>query len=205
VVIWKDVPGVLNADPKYFSKVQKLEKLSYNDAIELAYYGASVIHPKTIKPLQNRSIPLYVRSFLSPDETGTVVGKDSQTEPLIPSYIFKVDQVLISISAKDFSFIVEENLTDIFGLFSSLGIRVNLMQNSAISFSVCTDHSEKIKPLLLQLRKNFKVLYNEKLELVTIRHYNQSTIDFVSSGKEILLEQRSRHTAQLVMRPEKTA
>lgn len=200
VTIWKDVPGVLNADPKYFSSVQKLEKLSYSDAIELAYYGASVIHPKTIKPLQNKNIPLFVRSFIDISESGTKVSRDPQTEPLIPSYIFKVDQVLVSISAKDFSFIVEENLTDIFSLFSKLGIKINLMQNSAISFSVCTDHSEKVKHLIQQLKKKFKVLYNDRLELVTIRHYNQVTIDFVSEEKEVLLEQRSRHTAQLVMR-----
>jgi len=128
------VPGVLNADPKFYTDAQKLDKMSYHDAIELAYYGASVIHPKTIKPLENKNIPLHVKSFMNPDMPGTVIGKDLQTKPLIPSFIFKENQMLLSISAKDFSFIAEENLSEIFGLFASSGIKINLMQNSAISF-----------------------------------------------------------------------
>ncbi len=199
--IWKDVPGVLNADPKFYKEAQKLEQLGYHDAIELAYYGATVIHPKTIKPLENKNIPLYVKSFLNPDASGTVIKTNAQTKPLIPSFIFKSNQVLISISAKDFSFIAEENLASIFSLFASLGVKINLMQNSAISFSVCVDDDEfKIPQLIEQLQKDFKVLYNTNLMLYTIRHYYQSTIDEIVDGKEILLEQRSRHTAQLVLR-----
>lgn len=201
VTIWKDVQGVLNADPKFFSDAQKLEQLSYLDAIELAYYGASVIHPKTIKPLENKGIPLHVRSFLNPGTKGTTIGKDLQTKPLIPSFIFKSNQVLISIAAKDFSFIAEDNLSAIFATLANLGIKLNLMQNSAISFSVCVDNDlAKIPKLIEKLQTEYRVRYNTDLQLYTIRHYYPSTIENLSIGKEILLEQKSRNTAQLVMK-----
>ena len=201
VTIWKDVPGVLNADPRYFPDAQKLEQLSYLDAIELAYYGASVIHPKTIKPLENKGIPLYVNSFVNPKSKGTLIGKDLETKPLIPSFIFKSGQVLITISARDFSFIAEDNLSDIFAAFADAGVKINLMQNSAISFSICADaDSLKIPRLMEKLKNNYRVRYNEDLQLYTIRHYYPSTIETLSQGKEILLEQRSRNTAQLVMK-----
>lgn len=200
VTIWKDVPGVLNADPKYFDETKRIDQISYYDAIELAYYGATVIHPKTIKPLQNKKIPLYVRSFLHPGETGTVIN-DILTPLPVPSFIFKVNQVLISISPKDFSFIVEENLSNIFKLFHELQVKVNMMQNSAISFSISVDNDErKIPELIRVLQDDFRVLYNENLELVTIRYYDQATIDRVTTGKQVLLEQKSRHTVQLVVR-----
>lgn len=198
VTIWKDVPGVLNADPKHFSDAQKLIQLSYQDAIELAYYGASVIHPKTIKPLENKNIPLHVKSFLEPNSKGTVIGKDLETKPLIPSFIFKSNQVLISIAAKDFSFIAEENLSEIFSDFANAGIKLNSMQNSAISFSVCIDDTPKKESLIEKLRVKYKVKYNSGLQLYTIRHYYPSTIEALTVGKEILLEQRSRTTAQLI-------
>lgn len=201
VTIWKDVPGVMNADPRYFPDAQKMEQLSYLDAIELAYYGASVIHPKTIKPLENKGIPLYVRSFQQPASRGTVIGKDLETKPLIPSFIFKSNQVLISLAARDFSFIAEENLRDIFSAFAEANVKINLMQNSAISFSVCADWDEQKIPLLMEkLRNTYKVRYNDELQLYTIRHYYPSTLDNLSHGREILLEQRSRTTAQLVMK-----
>lgn len=201
VTIWKDVPGVLNADPKYFADAQKLEQLSYHDAIELAYYGASVIHPKTIKPLENKNIPLYVKSFVQPAAKGTVIGKDLQTKPQVPSFIFKSHQVLISIAARDFSFIAEENLSGIFSAFAELGVKINLMQNSAISFSVCVDDDEHKTPRLIDwLKKTYWVRYNQGVQLYTIRYYYPSTIDTLSQGREILLEQRSRTTAQLVMK-----
>jgi aspartate kinase len=201
VTIWKDVQGVLNADPKFFNDAQKLEQLSYLDAIELAYYGASVIHPKTIKPLENKGVPLHVRSFLNPTAKGTTIGKDLQTKPLIPSFIFKTNQVLISIAAKDFSFIAEENLSAIFATLANLGIKLNLMQNSAISFSVCIDNDPvKVPKLITKLQTEYRVRYNTDLQLYTIRHYYPSTIEKLSVGKEILLEQRSRNTAQLVMK-----
>lgn len=201
VTIWKDVSGVLNADPKFYKDAQKLEQLSYLDAIELAYYGATVIHPKTIKPLENKNISLFVKSFLNPEAGGTVVKTKTQTKPLIPSFIFKTNQVLISISAKDFSFISEDNLSNIFAAFASAGVKINLMQNSAISFSVCVDDDEfKIPVLIEQLQMEYKVLYNTDLQLYTVRHYYPSTIESITNGKEILVEQRSRHTAQFVMR-----
>jgi aspartate kinase len=200
VTIWKDVPGVLNADPKWFDETQKIDQLSYHDAIELAYYGATVIHPKTIKPLQNKKIPLYVKSFLQPEKPGTVINDVQQPLP-VPSFIFKINQILISISPKDFSFIVEENLGSIFRLFHELQVKANVMHNSAISFSVSMDHDPRKTPELIRILQNdFRVLYNENLELITIRHYDQATIDRVTVGKEILLEQKSRHTVQLVVR-----
>ena len=205
VYIWKDVPGVLNADPKFYTDAQKLERMSYHDAIELAYYGASVIHPKTIKPLENKSISLHVKSFMNPDLPGTMIGKDLQTKPLIPSFIFKENQLLVSISAKDFSFIAEDNLSEIFGLFAEAGVKINMMQNSAISFSVCIDNDKHKSPdLINKLRESYKVLYNENLQLFTIRHYYSSTVEMLTTGKEILLEQRSRHTAQFVVRVNET-
>jgi aspartate kinase len=200
VVIWKDVPGVLNADPKYFSNTKKLAELTYHDAIELTYFGASVIHPKTIKPLQNKNIPLHVRSFVDPVEKGTVI-KSGERGSTATSYIFKDDQILISIQPKDFSFIAEENLSDIFELFSKQHVHVHLMQNSAISFSICTDNDQqKIGPLLEQLKVNYNVLYNDGVQLMTIRNYNQDIINKLSGNGTILLEQRSRHTHQMVMK-----
>jgi aspartate kinase len=202
VTIWKDVPGVLNADPKWFSHTKKIDQLSYHDAIELTYYGATVIHPKTIKPLQNKNIPLYVKSFLQPKDEGTVI-KDGEKRLHIPSYIFKINQVLISIQPKDFSFIAEDNLSDIFEVFAKHGIKINLMQLSAISFSVCCDNDEsKIQNLVNELQSQFKILYNSGLELMTVRYYTQETIDTLTYQKIILLEQRSRYTVQMVMRNE---
>ncbi len=201
VTIWKDVPGVLNADPKWFEKTQKLEQISYQDAIELAYYGATVIHPKTIKPLQNKKIPLYVKSFINPEEAGTVIN-DVQSSLPVPCFIFKINQVLASISPKDFSFIVEENLSDIFKLFAERHIKINMMQNSAISFSLCIDNDPyKLPELIKTLQKDYRVLYNEQLELITIRYYDQATIDRVTANKKILLEVKSRYTAQMVVKP----
>ncbi|MDD5570804.1 MAG: aspartate kinase [Bacteroidales bacterium] len=200
-VIWKDVSGVLNADPKWFDETIKLEQISYHDAIELAYYGATVIHPKTIKPLQNKQIPLFVRSFIKPDEPGTLI-KDDITALKVPSFIFKINQVLITISPKDFSFIVEENLRDIFHVFSEMKTKINVMQNSALRFSVCVDYDKRrMPPLISKLKEKFKVLYNSGLELITIRHYDQQTIDRVCVEKEVLLEQKSRTTVQLVVKP----
>ncbi|WP_375447443.1 aspartate kinase [uncultured Fibrella sp.] len=200
ITIWKDVPGVLNADPRYFDETVLLPALTYQDATELAYYGATVIHPKTIKPLQNKGIPLYVKSFVKPDQPGTLVGAVAVEKPT-PSFIFKVNQLLISLHPTDFSFIAEDNLSLVFGLFATAGVKINLMQLTALSFSVVVDSKpDRIPDLLDRLRTHFRVTYNEDLELVTIRHYDQTTIDRVLVGKKLLLEQKSRSTVQLVVR-----
>ncbi|CAN5815535.1 aspartate kinase [soil metagenome] len=200
VTIWKDVPGVLNADPKWFDETKLIPQLTYQDAIELTYYGATVIHPKTIKPLQNKKIPLFVRSFLDPAKEGTKIHEQQVHLP-VPCFIFKVDQVLLSISPKDFSFIVEENLGGIFELFAKHRVKMNVMLNSAISFSVSVDNDAvKLPALIEQLGENYRVLYNENAELVTIRYYDQATIDRVTEGKQIFLEVKSRYTVQIVMK-----
>lgn len=200
LTIWKDVSGVLNADPKWFDETERIPQLSYHDAIELAYYGATIIHPKTIKPLQNKNIPLFVRSFLDPNAEGTNITSTKNHIP-IPSFIFKVNQVLISIFPKDFSFIIEENLSEIFNLFHKHKAKINTMLNSAISFSVSFDHdAQKLELLIADLSQDYKVKYNTGMELVTIRYYNQQTIDRVTANKNIILEVKSRNTCQIVMR-----
>ncbi len=205
VIIWKDVPGVLNADPKYFKNTKKIDELTYHDAIELTYFGASVIHPKTIKPLQNKNIPLFVKSFIKPEDTGTII-KESDKRNNVPSYIFKTNQILLSIQPKDFSFIAEDNLSNIFNLFSKHNVHVNMMQNSAISFSVCMDDdNHKLEPLLNDLQEHFKVLYNKSVQLMTIRNYDQETISKLSADKIILIEQRSRNTYQMVMKADSSS
>lgn len=198
--IWKDVPGVLNADPKWFSETELISELSYLDAIELTYYGATVIHPKTIKPLQNKEISLHVRSFIEPDQVGTVIRKTKESLP-VPSFIFKVNQVLISVLPKDFSFIVEDNLSHIFSLFHKHKIKVNMMHNSAVNFSVCVDYNEhNVSTLIKELEERFNVSSQPNLELVTIRYYNQDTIDRVLIGKEIMLEVKDSYTCQMVVK-----
>lgn len=201
VTIWKDVPGMLNADPKWFKDTVKLDKISFREAIELAYFGASVIHPKTIKPLQNKGIPLYIKSFLDPLAEGSVIQESTDQDNLIPSYIFKGDQVLVSVTPKDFSFVVEDNLKEIFDTLSQLGIRISLMENSAISFSIVVDKDDyKLEKLFAALQNQYQIRYNENLTLITIRHWDDKTLQMLTKDKEILLEQRSRHTIRLVVR-----
>lgn len=201
VTIWKDVPGLLNADPKRFDETVKLEEISYNEAIELAYYGATIIHPKTIKPLQNKNIQLNVKSFLQPDLSPSVITTKTEADHIVPSYILKENQMLVSISPRDFSFMNETNLYRIFGVLSDIRMPVNVMQTSAISLSLCTDFQEdKLDKLIENLRNDFTVRYNRDLTLLTIRHYNQGPLpDFVTS-RSVLLEQRSRVTLQLVLK-----
>jgi len=199
VIIWKDVQGVLNADPKYFDDAQILNQLSYTDAIELAYYGATVIHPKTIKPLENKKIPLRVKSFVNPLGTGTVINEKESLSAL-QTFIFKVNQALISISPKDFSFIAEENLSEIFAMLAKYRIKENLMQHSAVSFQVCIDNDiEKVTSLYMELEKSFNIQLDENLELITVRNYNQSTVDRLLGGKKLLVEQKNSHTVRLVV------
>jgi aspartate kinase len=200
VTVWKDVPGVLNADPKWFDNTVKLDKISYIDAIELAYYGASVIHPKTIQPLKNKGIRLYVKSFVHPSDPGTVIGEDDY-EKLVPSFIFKMDQVLIHIHPVDFSFIAEDNLEKIFRCFAGYGLKINLMQNSAISFDVCVNNDQsRIPSVLADLQKDFRVSNTQGLELITIRYYDEDTIKRVLVNKDLLLSQRTKSTIQMVVR-----
>jgi aspartate kinase len=200
VTIWKDVPGVLNADPKYFSEAVMLKRISYKEAIELAYYGASVIHPKTIKPLQNKGIVLWVKSFQHPEAEGTRIDSSTFSDSLVPSYIFKTNQILISFTPRDFSFVNEENLSELFGYFVENGIKMNTMQNSALNFSICVDFNEKkLDRLKDKFRDRYEVLYNHPCELVTIRHYDQETISRLLIGKKVLVEQRSRNTARMVL------
>ncbi|MGO1520077.1 MAG: amino acid kinase family protein, partial [Sphingobacterium sp.] len=200
VTIWKDVPGVLNADPKWFDRTELIPELSYTDAIELTYYGATVIHPKTIKPLQNKKIPLNVRSFVNPEAPGTQIKATNQTLP-VPSFIFKVNQVFISIQPRDFSFIVEDNLSHIFNVFHRNRIKINMMHNSAISFWVSIDETgDNVWTLLEQLQERYKVAVATGLELITIRHYNQQTIDRVLVNKEIIRELKDSYTCQMLVK-----
>lgn len=201
VVIWKDVPGVLNADPKYFNNTEKLSEISYKEAIELSYYGASVIHPKTIKPLQNKNITLWVKSFLSPSDSGTRISNNYEEDGKIPCYIFKPNQVLISFSTKDFSFISEYHIGEIFNVLFELGLEVNTMQNSAINFSINTSYEpEKIDLLIKQLQDRYAIKYNQNLQLLTIRHYNAAIIEKLTQGSTILLEQKTRNTVRLLLK-----
>ena len=199
VTIWKDVPGVLNADPRYFENTKLLNKISYTEAIELAFYGASVIHPKTLQPLQGKEIPLYVKSFLNPENNGTRIGKNVTLEPMIPCFIVKKNQVLISLSSLDFSYIVEENISEIFNLLHLYKMKVDVIQNSAISFSVCVDNLyNNLDKLIHHLKAKFKVSYNENVSLYTIRHYTEASIKQIEVGKTILLKQLTQQTVQVV-------
>lgn len=200
VTIWKDVAGVMNADPKKYPNAIKIDAISYPSAIEMAYYGATVIHPKTIQPLQSKKIPLYVKSFIEPEAKGTLVGISKELENLPPTIISKSNQVLISISSKDFSFIVEDNLSNIFTVFADLKLKINLMQNSAISFIVCLDNEpQKIEQLMYHLNVNYNLTIKEGLELITISNYSENSLKELSSGKSILIEQKTEKNIQVVI------
>jgi aspartate kinase len=200
MTIWKDVPGVMNADPKWMTDAVCLETLSYREAIELAYYGASVIHPKTIKPLENANIVLRVRSFADTNLPGTFVKNIREWKIPAPIFIRKQNQMLISISPRDFSFILEENLSEIFKILANFRVKVNVMQNSAISFSICVDADlQKVLPLIAYLKKDYETRYNEGLELFTIRHYTDEAVNRMVNGRKIMMELRSRNTFQVVL------
>lgn len=201
VTIWKDVPGVLNADPKFFANTHKYEELSYSEALEMTYYGASVIHPKTIKPLRNTNTPLLVKPFLHPQESGTIIKDIPNLKSIEPAIIVKINQGLVSLSTKDFSFITEDHLSTIFGSFAHTHIKINMMQVSALSFSACFDWDERrFKKLNLLLDEPFRIKYNIGLELLTIRHFKPDLVNRLSKDKEILMEQFSRNTVQMVIR-----
>ncbi len=200
VTIWKDVPGMFNADPMRFPDTKLLSHISYREAIELSYFGASVIHPRTLQPLQKKHIPLYVRSFVDLGAPGSIIDDLSDNDSLIPSFIVKPKQLLISITPRDLSFIVEENLSGIFKLFADKNVRIDLMQNSAVAFSVVTDDGPRTRELLQQLSTEYEVRYNEGCELVTVRHYDDPTLARLTQGRDVLLEQRSRTTARFVLK-----
>ena len=200
VTIWKDVPGVLNADPRYFQHTQLLHKIPYQEAIELAFYGASVIHPKTLQPLQQKEIPLYVRSFVNPTEEGSAVCNVASLEPKVPCFILKKDQILLSLSSRDFSFIMEEGISYIFKSLHKAQMKVSVIQNSAISFSVCVENKFDTLPELLEkLEERFKVSVTEGVTLYTIRHATEAAINEVAAGKNVLLKQVSSDTVQMII------
>jgi aspartate kinase len=200
VTIWKDVPGVLNADPRVFKKPQLLNKISYTEAIELAFYGASVIHPKTLQPLQKKEIPLHVKSFLDPGSKGTVISRGTKIDPEIPCFIVKRNLSLLKLSSLDFSFIVEDNISDIFQILHENKMKVDLIQNSAISFSVCVyDKYYRLKELLSILKATYKVECAENVSLFTIRHFNENSAKEILKNNRLLLEQRTNETLQLVV------
>ncbi|MFT3884843.1 MAG: aspartate kinase [Flavobacteriales bacterium] len=200
VTIWKDVPGMFNADPKRFPDTKLLAHISYREAIELSYFGASVIHPRTLQPMQKKHIPLYVRSFIDLDAPGSTIDDRSENDSLIPSFIVKPKQVLISITPRDLSFIVEENLSGIFKLFAKRNVRIDLMQNSAVAFSVVVDDTPRAHELIRELQNDYEVLYNAGCELLTVRHFDEATLARLTEHREVLIEQRSRLTARFVLK-----
>jgi aspartate kinase len=201
VVVWKDVPGLLNADPKWLADASRLEEVSYREAVEMTFSGAKVIHPKTIKPLHNKNISLHVKSFLAPQEKGTVIKSDTELKHGLPVFIKKENQIMISILPKDFSFAMGENLSRIFYLFIQHGIKVNIVEASAISIDVCIDDDRiKVESLIEDLRTEFTAVYNENVEMLSIRHYTSGAIERITSGREILMEQRTRSSVRFVVR-----
>lgn len=200
VTIWKDVPGVMNADPKLYENVEIIPVLSYKEAIELSYCGASVIHPKTVKPLQNKRIPLHVKSFVHPAEPGSVITNYTERLTLPPIYINKRNQVLLSLTPRDFSFIAEERLSKIFGVLASYRLKSSLVQTAAISFSLCVDYNEiNFQRMIDELKDEYEVLYNTDVELITIRHYTKEIVDRLVGERLIFVEQRNRVTARFVV------
>jgi aspartate kinase len=201
VVVWKDVPGILNADPKWLPDAHKLDEISYKEAVEMTFSGAKVIHPKTIKPLHNKNIPLYVRSFLLPEGNGTVIKADPAIKEISPVFIRKEDQILLSIVPNDFSFVMGDNLSRIFHSFLVHGIMVNLVEASAVSLDVCVDDERfRIDKLFSDFKPEFSVVYNENVEMLSIRHYTPSAVKKITEGREVLLEQRTRSTVRFVVR-----
>jgi len=201
VVVWKDVPGILNADPIWYADAIKLDEISYKEAVEMSFSGAKVIHPKTIKPLHNKNIPLQVRSFLNPDENGTVIKADATLRKVIPVFIKKEDQILISILPKDFSFVMGDNLSRIFHSFIAHGIKVNLVEASAVSIDVCVDDERsKVESLINDLKIEYSAVYNGNVEMLSVRHYTDEALERITKGREILLEQRTRSTVRFVVK-----
>ena len=199
VTIWKDVDGIFNADPKKFKNTILLEKISYTEAIELAFYGASVIHPKTIQPLQKKEIPLYVKSYINPKALGTCVSKSKDIFPKVPCYILKENQILISISSLDFSFTINDKTREILTLLSQNKVKINLTQNSAISLILCLeDDYNNIDKLTNELKSNFKINIEKGLKLYTVRNFEKKSFAAFKKGKTVLIEQTYNNTSQLI-------
>jgi aspartate kinase len=200
LTVWKDVPGIMNADPRLFEEAKKYEELPYSEALEMAYYGATVIHPKTIKPLQNAGVPLFVRPFLFPEEMGTRIDATAKLNTDISAIIVKQNQMLLSISLKDFSFIDEHILIYLLQIISEAHIKLNMMQRSALSLSVCFNQDEtKFNKLYDTLKDRFKCKYNEGLDLLTVRHFKRDKLDTILAGRTVMMEQFSRNTAQIIL------
>jgi aspartate kinase len=201
VVIWKDVPGIMNADPDWMPAAVTIEHLSYNEAVEMAFSGAKVIHPKTIKPLHNKKIPMHVRSFIDPEAVGTVISEDAPDGPMTTVFVRKVGQILISVLPKDLSFVMGDNLASLFHILASHGVRVSLVQAGAVSINICADHEEpRISNVLEELRKEYSILFNDGAEMLTIRHSSPGAAESVIGGKEVLLSQTTRNTVRMVVR-----
>ncbi len=201
VTFWKDVPGIMNADPQWFRATLKLEEISYKEAVEMTFSGAKVIHPKTIKPLHNKSIPLFVRSFLAPEAEGTLISSDPKIRKTLPVFIKKEDQILLSMLPTDFSFVMGDNLSMIFNYFNQHGIKVNLVEASAVSLDICVDDERsKVIELIDDLKSSFSTVYNDNVEMLSVRHYDREALERITDGREILLEQRTRTTARYVVR-----
>ena len=201
VVVWKDVPGIMNADPDWMPSAVRLEHLSYNEAVEMSFSGAKVIHPKTIKPLHNKKIPMHVRSFIDPEAGGTVISEDAPDGPMSTVFVRKEAQILISLLPKDLSFVMGDNLASLFNLLASHGVKVSLVQAGAVSINICTDHEEpKISRVLEELGKDYTILYNDGAEMLTIRHSGPGAAESITSGKEVLLSQTTRNTVRMVVR-----
>jgi len=201
VVFWKDVPGILNADPRWLPEASRLREISYKEAVEMTFSGAKIIHPKTIKPLHNKNIPLIVKSFIDSGEPGTIIKADAEPGEIIPIFIKKEDQILISILPKDFSFVMGDNLSRVFHSFMVNGIKVNLVQASAVSINVCIDDERvKVDALIDDLKNDFKAIYNDEVEMLSIRHYTPEALDKITTGREILLEQKTRRIVRFVMK-----
>jgi aspartate kinase len=199
VTIWKDVPGILNADPRLVTDTVKIDRLTYYDAVELAYSGAQVIHPKTIRPLENKKIPLFVKPFGDYTAPGSVIA--AEAEPInVPVYIWRTNQVLITLRAKDFSFVLEESLSHIFDIIHRNRLKVSLIQSSAVTISVCVDNNRFVKQAIEQLQQAYRVVWNEGLSLLTIRGTTPDILCKEQEGRDILLHQLTRRTAKLVIK-----
>ncbi len=201
VTLWKDVPGLLNADPRWLIDAEILEEVSYKEAVEMTFSGAKIIHPKTIKPLHNKNIPLHIKSFMVPDGIGTIVKADATLKKVLPVYVRKENQILISLLPKDFSFVMGETLSRVFYLFMNYGIKVNLVEASAVSINVCVDReSSRLESMLADFRREYDIIYNEPVEMLSVRHYTPQSIERITSGYEVLIEQKTRSTVRFVAR-----